>query len=698
MLGRVIDVARPSLEVRFSSLLAVLESIGGHSSLADLLDEVARRLGPLVGCDTVLLMVHDAGQDVVRLKLLGGRPAGLTPERECPAGDSVAGEVVRAQAPVFVADTRLDRRGHACARLLAENGLLASWTYPLTTSRRRIGAIAFCSVQAGSPGPEERVVLGRISNLVALAVENSMNQESSRAFEQQLEAERDRLKLLLDVNAAVVAHLELEPLVAAITACLKRVMTLDGSSLLLHDGEADALAPATPCQAMVPGGKSLKLGTSGATDPSPAGRAFRSRKPFATHTAAELEAFPGEATQALLAKGVRSTVSAPLLAHDKALGVLVVTSSRERAFSAADVALLAQVASQIAPAVENARAYCQIRALKEKLDRQRGYLEAELQHEFDEIVGQSGPLQKVLEQVRTVAPTPSTVLVWGETGTGKELIARAVHALSGRKGTFVKLNCAAIPTGLLESELFGHEKGAFTGALAQRIGRFELADGGTLFLDEVGDIPPELQPKLLRVLQERELERLGSASTIKVDVRLVAATNRDLAQMVAERTFRSDLYYRLAVFPVSLPPLRERPGDVQLLAEHFMQRFAARMKKRIDAIPPDAVAALAGHDWPGNIRELENFIERAVILTRGGTLEVPLGELRPRGPGATSKPAAPSGPAPTTLADAEREHILRALTETKWVVGGAKGAAARLGMSRTTLQAKMERLGIKRPE
>ena len=360
------------------------------------------------------------------------------------------------------------------------------------------------------------------------------------------------------------------------------------------------------------------------------------------------------------------------------------------------VGFLQLVANQVAVAVENALAFQEIEALKDQLSKANAYLEEEVrtEHNFGEIIGDSAALRRVLQEVETVAPTGSTVLIRGETGTGKELIARAVHDLSPRQGrTFVKLNCAAIPTGLLESELFGHEKGAFTGAIMQKIGRFELAHQGTLFLDEVGDIPQELQPKLLRVLQEQEFERLGSTRTIKVDVRLVAATNRDLARMVADGRFRSDLYYRLNVFPLVLPPLRERRDDIPRLVRHFTQRFARRMGRRIEAIPAAIMDALVSYPWPGNVRELQNVIERAVILSPGPALQVPLGDLQ----SAVTQAPEPTAAA-VTLAEAEREHILGALRETGWVVAGPKGAAARLGMKRSTLQEKMRKLGISRPQ
>jgi formate hydrogenlyase transcriptional activator len=396
---------------------------------------------------------------------------------------------------------------------------------------------------------------------------------------------------------------------------------------------------------------------------------------------------------------VKSFCSVPLLFHDRVLGALNVGRTREDAFAAEDVELLNQVAQQIAIAVENGLAYREIAELKEQLNKEKLYLEDELRtnYNFEEIIGESAALKQALHQVEIVAPTDSTVLIQGETGTGKELIARAIHNLSGRRSrTFVKLNCAAIPTGLLESELFGHEKGAFTGAIAQKVGRVELAHGGTLFLDEVGDIPLELQSKFLRVLQEQEFERLGGTRTIRVDVRLVAATNRNLLQMVSAREFRSDLYYRLNVFPIVSPPLRDRQEDVANLVRYFTQKFGRRMNKQIATIPAATMTALSRYHWPGNIRELQNFIERAVILSRGSNLEAPLAELEKQ---VTDRPAEELPPSTTltTLEEAEREHIRRALQQANWLVGGPSGAAAKLGMKRTTLQSKMSKLGIERP-
>jgi formate hydrogenlyase transcriptional activator len=404
------------------------------------------------------------------------------------------------------------------------------------------------------------------------------------------------------------------------------------------------------------------------------------------------------------ARGINSVCGLPLAGRGRPIGVLGVGSSREGAFSEDDLSFLGQVASQIAIAVENASAYAEIFQLKDRLALENVYLESEIRSAlgFEDIVGNTPRLKRVLKEIETVAPTDSTVLIYGETGTGKELIARAVHNLSSRKSNaFVKMNCAAIPMGLLESELFGHEKGAFTGAIAQRVGRFELAHRGTIFLDEIGEIPLELQPKLLHVLQEREFERLGSTRTIRTDARLIAATNRDLKVMVEEQKFRSDLYYRLNVFPVRVPALRERKDDIPLLVLHFLQQFSRVNNRVIDTIPSETMEALVRYDWPGNIRELQNVIERAVIISKGPVLNVALGELQ-RDRIQSASQAAPIG-TPTdlenlqsVLEETERTHILRAIEASNGLITGPNGAAARLGIKRSTLQLRMQKLGIRR--
>jgi len=394
----------------------------------------------------------------------------------------------------------------------------------------------------------------------------------------------------------------------------------------------------------------------------------------------------------MLESGARSVCSVPLIVGDMVLGTLNPSSLEENAFGSREVDYLLQVANQIAAALHRAHVYHEITELKDRLANEKRYLESEIRGEgnSDEMVGNSPALKRVLDHASIVAETDSTVLITGETGTGKERVAHAIHGMSARKDrNFIKLNCAAIPSGLLESELFGHERGAFTGAVSQKLGRLELADKGTLFLDEIGEIPLELQPKLLRVLQDHEFERLGGTRTIHVDVRLIAATNRDLLHAVEEKEFRSDLFYRLHVFPLHIPALRDRREDIPLLVRHFVHRCSARLRKRIEFIPDEAIEAMLHWNWPGNIRELENLVERSVILSHGVTLHVPLSELR-------QEIAQADSHVDETLRGKEREHIIAALRQSHGLLSGPTGAAARLGLKRTTLQYKMQKLGISR--
>jgi formate hydrogenlyase transcriptional activator len=505
----------------------------------------------------------------------------------------------------------------------------------------------------------------------------------------ELARERDRLRLLLEVNNAVVSNLELPDVFAAISAFCRDLLNHEYTSLALIDKD-------TPDKIRLhaldfPTGKGfIREEMIFPLEQMPAGEAIRQRQPV-RFDRDSLETLGTEGGKLLLSEGLSSGVCLPLLTRNAVLGTLNLASYRPGAFEEADVELLGQVAVQFAIALENALAYCEIEELKNRLAEEKLILEDEMRsgYQFEEIVGESAALRDVLRQVETVAPTDSSVLLLGETGTGKERVARAIHNLSRRSGApFVKINCAAIPIGLLESELFGHEKGAFTGATAQKLGRFELAEGGTIFLDEVGDIPLELQPKLLRVLQEQEFERLGGSRTIRVDTRVVAATNRDLSAMVADRQFRSDLYYRLNVFPIRIPPLRERTDDIPLLVRFFAQMYSRRMNRNIETIPSETMDALVRYPWPGNVRELENLIERAVILSPGTVLRVPLAELR--------TPDNSSSAGTASLEQVEREHILHALRESHWKLSGPHGAAAHLGMKRTTLQSRMKKLGIAR--
>jgi formate hydrogenlyase transcriptional activator len=540
------------------------------------------------------------------------------------------------------------------------------------------------------------------------ATNNASRDEAIVRISEELQRQNDRLQLLLNLTTRITSSLDLREVLRAIAANIREVMHADGVAVSLPD---TASRKSRVFALDFPHSKGVIKEELFFTPSTAAQKAMDTLKPVVID-AREPEEFVSGTTDIAVAEGIKALCLIPLVNRGRVLGILGISRTTETPFRPEDVDFLGRASGQIAVAIENALAYQEISELKDKLAQEKLYLEEEIRTDsgFERIIGKSAALKRVLQMVETVAPSDSTVLLLGETGTGKELIARAIHDRSRRKDrTFVKLNCAAIPTGLLESELFGHEKGAFTGAIAQKVGRLELADQGTLFLDEVGDIPIEIQPKLLRVLQEREFERLGSTHTRKVNLRLVAATNRDLEKMVADREFRSDLFYRLNVFPIRVPSLRERKEDIPLLVSYFAQKFAKQMQKKIESVPSVAMKALTAWEWPGNIRELENFIERAVILTRGEALEAPLTELRkPETATAaeagvdknsrTARKATSSRPNVNPGAEEyerkQREEILDALNACKGRVGGSDGAATRLGINRTTLLYRMRKLGI----
>ena len=675
-----------SPEARHRALLEVSEAISQHRDLGELFHELAERLHRVVNFEYLNLMLHDPARNVMRLHILESQmPRNTRLGTEFQVGQTPSGWVWETQQPFILDDFEKETPFAALLQTLRENGVKSVCSLPLTTAQRKLGVMSFGRSTTHEHTETEIAFLQQVARQVAVAVDNALNFENAQAYQRQLARERDRLRVLLEVNNAVVSKLALHDLLRATAASLRRVIHHEYTSLALFEPQTNHMRVLA---LDFPQGRGLiHEEMIVPLDGSIAGKAFRSRQPLVLDGPG-MDEFASPTSRALRAEGVRSVVSVPLITHDRALGTISLASLRDGAFQQDDVDLLFQVAVQVAIAVENSLAFQEIAELKNKLAQEKLYLEDEIRSEmnFDEIVGDGPKLRAVLKQVETVAPTDSTVLITGETGTGKELIARAIHNLSPRRErTFVKVNCAAIPTGLLESELFGHERGAFTGAINQRIGRFETAHGGTIFLDEIGDIPLELQPKLLRVLQEQEFERLGGTLTIRVNVRLLAATNRDLSEMVASRTFRTDLFYRLRVFPIEMPPLRERQEDIPSLVRYFVEKHARRMNRSVETIPTETLDLLVRYPWPGNIRELENLIERAMIVSPGPVLRVPLSEIK-----TPSEPAVES----LTLRAAERDHILKALDATNWVLAGPRGAAARLGMKRTTLQSKMRKLGV----
>jgi len=670
---------------RYEALLEVAESIAAHRQLSTLFADLSRLLNRLVSFDFISLTLVDARQGVVRLHILETDRPVVGPATEAlPSGEAPTGLVLQTRQPYYVPDGDQERRFPVLREVFRANGIQSFCVLPLFTAQRDLGGLHFGSLRKDAYSSQDIEFMQHVARQVAVAVDNALNHEAAQAYEEQLARERDRLRTLLEVNNAVVSCLSSKQLFQAISASLRRTFGLDYASLLIHDPEIGALR--LQMLDFPDGVGAIRVDAVVSLDDSLPGCVFRTREGRLANLE-EARALFKNTGDILEREGLKSLCCTPLISRGAALGTLNLGSRQENFFASGDLQFYSQVAGQIAIALDNALSYQRIEELNAQLAEEKVYLEDEIRtdNRFEEIVGQSRALKAVLKQVETVAPTDSTVLIFGETGSGKELVARAIHDLSSRRqATFVNLNCAAIPTGLLESEMFGHEKGAFTGAIAQRIGRFELAHRGTMFLDEVGEIPLELQTKLLRVLQEREFERLGSSRTIRTDARLVAATNRDLAAMVEERLFRADLYYRLNVFPITVPPLRDRPDDIPLLVRYFVQQYARRMNRRILTIPAATMQALVRYHWPGNIRELQNFIERAVIVSPGPVLQAPVRELKRAGAAAGA----------VTLEAAEREAILRALRDSSGRVGGEHGAAARLGMKRTTLQAKMRKLGI----
>jgi formate hydrogenlyase transcriptional activator len=667
-------------EQRYLALLRAANAIATASDCNCASNALVERLKEVTAFDFIHVTTFEKETNRACWSLLeaNGKRMDSAPFDDLSAEDSPIRWVHENGLPLVIHDWSQESRFRAYRLLLTEQRVASTCILPLVRGSRRLGVLSLGRSYPNGYDEDEVRFLGLAGEHIGLAIDAAVNLYISQRVQ-------DRLQLVLDLSNQVVSNLEFHDLLVAASASVRRVMHCDAAAIMLAESEGTYLrvhALDFP--------ESRGIFTEGGQIPidgTMPGDSFKSGKPIVINRLDPAEISPEMYAKAI-GEGLHSFCDMPLISKNRMLGVLAVAKREENAFDSDEIEFLTQVAKQVAIAVENAVAYGKIAELTDRLAQEKLYLEDEIRGEmdFEGIVGQSSALRHVLNLVETVAPSDSTVLLLGETGTGKELIARAIHDRSKRKDrTFVKLNCAAIPTGLLESELFGHERGAFTGAISQKVGRLELADQGSLFLDEVGDIPIEIQPKLLRALQEREFERLGSTRTKQVNVRLVAATNRDLGKMIERREFREDLYYRLNVFPIRIPPLRERPEDIPLLVRYFTQKYSRRMEKQIDSIPTAAMKKLAAWHWPGNIRELENFIERSVILTHTSALQLPVGEIGTNGK---------TEPAPGSRDAQDRDEIVRILKETKGRVAGPQGAAARMAIKRTTLISRMKKLGI----
>ena len=699
----LLNVEREQNESGFfssESVLNILKLILAGSELAEVLAIIARLVESQGEGTLCTIWLPDADGKHLYCAAAPGLPgfaANIGRMSVGPKGAS-CGTAVYRREPVYVADILRDSIWDDYRDRMLPFGIRAVWSRPLFTREGKVlGTFAILYREVRNPDAIDLQLIENAGHIAGIAIERNMSEEALRH-------ESDRLRLLLEITSSVTSGLELRRVIEALSTSLFKIMQCDVSALLLPDPDSGDLRVANLYNPDARG--PFREGWLVPINSSIAGQALRNAKTIRIDGFEKLredpESFGNPKGQLLykrvLQEGLRAGCYLPLIGRNQVVGVLMLCRRSDNAFRDDDVVLLEQVARQVAIAVENALQYEKAIKERDRETKQRLYLEEEIRTHCGPIVGDSPALKAALQLVSVVAPTDSSVLILGETGTGKELIARAVHDLSSRRDrAFVKLNCAAIPLGLLESELFGHEKGAFTGAIAQKLGRFELANKGTLFLDEVGDIPLELQAKLLRVLQEQEFERLGNPRTHKVDVRLIAATHRDLQGMVKQSAFREDLYYRLNVFPIGVPALRQRTEDIPKLVRHFTELYARRMNKRIDEIPSETMDRLVLYPWPGNVRELQNFIERAVILSPSSVLRAPTFALEPfQSPREANLPATALEHM-TTLQEVERDHIVRALEASNWVVGGRNGAAVRLGMKRTSLVYRMQKLHISRP-
>lgn len=731
----------------YLALLEVSRIIASYHDFPSMLEALTVLLHTVAPFDYLCLMIYRPEDDSFQVIYPGVPSRPVMRSAGFGFEDGPGGWVWHNQKPLVCDIEEIEARFPKVLERRCVQQVVSCCTVPLTTSLHRVGALEFLSTHRGMYREEDVHFMGQVGQQVAVAVDNSLHHEAARVS-------NARLEMLLKVSNAVVSSLDMQELLEAVSGTFKEFLGAGFCSLVLHHPESGTLRWEAVCATQGTG--AIQPGRVVALTDSPVAQAFRNCEPrmISFDELRELSAGSRHAAQ-LLEEGIKSVCLVPLIARGRAIGLLDVGHITKDTFDESEVRLLKDIATQVSISVDNARAYSEISQLKDKLSTEKLYLEEEIRtvYNMQEMVGESQALKHVLAQVETVAVSDATVLILGETGTGKEMVARAIHDQSRRHArTLVKLNCAAIPSGLLESDLFGHEKGAFTGAIAQKTGRFELASNGTLFLDEVGDLPLDLQPKLLRAVQEGEIERVGGTRPVKINIRLIAATHRNLDEMMLEGKFRRDLFYRLNVFPIVVPPLRERSEDIPLLVRHFASKYAKRMGKKIECIPTQTLQTLTHMPWPGNIRELENVIERAVITTQGtvlqvnfpesesarnkltnrarfrvtsapadsylneedglsGTIQEALRECNGRisGPNGAAERLGMSRSAllsaaqrlhisvyPQGVGSEERRMILQALRECNGMIAGDRGAAAKLGLNRTTLYSRMQRLGIRK--
>ena len=697
--------ARPGIgeAERHRTLLEINNALISSLDREALFAAIAAALRRVLPFDRTGIFLYDPERD--KLKLLNVETTlpslYFTVGLELSPGESHVGMVFQRQQPLLRRDLDKERQ-YPAEDLAYSDGVRSYVIVPLIARGTSIGTLAVASTTPNQYDESDAAFIQEAANQIALMVENMKAFEAITALNARVAAQAERARTLLEINNAIISSLTREALFHTVCEALQRVIRFDRMALTQYDGEANLfrlVAFEGPYRS-----DHFTIGQTFDRGDSHFGQAFTDQRPLLRRNLLVEAQFASERVAAQ--EGIRSICTVPLVARGRSIGAMNLASRGIGQYSETDAEFIQEVANQVALAIENMTAYEEIAALKARLEDENVYLQEEIrrEHNFVEMVGNSPALLAVLRNVEQVAPTDSTVLISGETGTGKELIARAIHGRSARRDrALVKVNCAAISAGLVESELFGHVKGAFTGAIERRVGRFELAHRGTIFLDEVGELPLETQVKLLRVLQEREFEPVGSSKSVKVDVRVIAATNRDLQEAVASGKFRSDLYYRLNVFPVRVPPLRERASDVPQLAMFFLGQYAKTFGRRIEGMSESTIDRLVRYPWPGNIRELQNVIERAAVLCQGSVLDLDEGLLPAAGFASTrtlAEPPVDSAPPPAphgTLEDVERAHILATLEKTGWLIEGAKGAAKILAIHPNTLRSRMEKLAIKRP-